>query len=146
MADPKDHEIRQWLLKADHDLRSARQLLVADPPLLDTAVYHCQQAAEKALKGYLTFKDCPFQKVHVLSVLVEQCMEVDPSFAGLQDPADLLTPYAIAFRYPGDVLEPEPADVKEALEAAEKVLKFVLAQLPEALIRDSAGPECSGNS
>ncbi len=136
MADPKVHEIRQWLLKADHDLRSVRQLLVAEPPLLDTAAFHCQQVAEKALKGYLTFKDSPFHRIHVLSVLVEQCMELDSDFTVLQDSADLLTPYAIAFRYPGDVLEPEPVEVEEALEAAENVLNFVLGKLPEVLTRD----------
>lgn len=130
MVDPKVHEIRQWLIKADHDLRSARQLFAADPPLLDTAVYHCQQAVEKALKAYLTFKDTPFQKLHVLSVLVEQCMAIDSSFGELMDLADLLTPYAIAFRYPGDVLEPEQEEVQEALEAAGKVLNFVFAKLP----------------
>lgn len=130
MVDPKAHEIRQWLVRADHDLRSARLLFIADPPLLDTAVYHCQQTAEKALKAYLTLKDTPFQKVHALSVLVEQCMQSDPTFAELMDIADMLTPYAVAFRYPGDVLEPAKEDAQEALDAAGKVLDFVLARLP----------------
>ncbi len=69
MDEAKVHEIRQWLIKADHDLRSAERLLTGDPPLLDTAVYHCQQVAEKALKAYLTLQDALFQKVHVLSAL-----------------------------------------------------------------------------
>jgi HEPN domain-containing protein len=131
MVDSKVDEIRQWLVKADHDLRSARQLFSVDPPLLDTAVYHCQQTAEKALKAYLTLKDTTFLKTHVLPVLVEQCMKIDPSFAALLDVADLLTPYAVAFRYPGDVLEPEIDEVREALDAGEKVLNFVLTRIPE---------------
>ena len=114
----------------DHDLRSARLLFIADPPLFDTAVYHCQQTAEKALKAYLTLKNTPFLKVHVLSVLVEQCMQSDPSFAELLDIADLLTPYAVAFRYPGDVLEPAREDAQEALDAAGEVMDFVLSRLP----------------
>jgi len=130
MVDPKVHEIRQWLVRADHDLRSARLLFIADPPLLDTAVYHCQQTAEKAFKAYLTFRDTPFQKVHVLSVLVEQCMRSDPTFEELMDVADLLTPYAVAFRYPGDVLEPAREDAQEALDGAGEVLEFVLDRLP----------------
>jgi HEPN domain-containing protein len=28
-----------------------------EEPYLDTAVYHCQQAAEKAIKAYLTYRD-----------------------------------------------------------------------------------------
>lgn len=130
MVDSKVHEVSQWLVKADHDLLSARQLFSAEPPLLDTAVYHCQQTAEKALKAYLTLMDSPFQKIHVLPVLVEQCMESDSTFEELLDIADLLTPYAIAFRYPGDVLEPEKDEVCEALEAAQKVLDFVLGKVP----------------
>jgi HEPN domain-containing protein len=130
MDDPKVHEIRQWLIRADHDVRSAWLLFNADPPLFDTAVFHCQQAAEKALKAYLTLKDTPFQKVHVLSVLVEQCTQSDPTFVELMDIADLLTPYAVAFRYPGELLEPSREDAQEALNAAEKVLDFVLARLP----------------
>ena len=31
----------------------------------------------------------------------------------------LLTPYATAFRYPSDVLEPDPQDAEEALVSAE---------------------------
>ena len=130
MVDAKVHEIRQWMVRADHDLRSAGLLFAADPPLFDTVVFHCQQAAEKALKAYLTLKDTSFQKVHILSVLVEQCMQSDPTFAELMDIADMLTPYAVAFRYPGDVLEPTMEDTREALDAAEKVVDFILARLP----------------
>jgi HEPN domain-containing protein len=133
MDEAKVHEIRQWLIKADHDLRSAERLLAGDSPLLDTAVYHCQQVAEKALKAYLTMQDAPFQKVHVLSALVEQCMEFDASFAGLGDSADILTPYAVAFRYPGDVVEPEPSDAEEAFKLARFVMEFVMARMPDEI-------------
>jgi HEPN domain-containing protein len=100
MDDPKTHEIRQWMIKADHDLKFADRLLSEEDPLYDTAVYHCQQTAEKALKAFLTFQESPFQKVHVLSSLVAQCCSLDSSFQQLDDVADLLTPYATAFRYP----------------------------------------------
>jgi hypothetical protein len=42
------HELtRAWLVKAQHDLATARKLSLGPDPLLDTAIYHCQQAAEK---------------------------------------------------------------------------------------------------
>jgi len=56
--------VRSWLTKAERDLASARVLMGSTPPLLDTAVYHCQQAAEKAVKGYLVFCDQEFERVH----------------------------------------------------------------------------------
>ncbi|MCM2266020.1 MAG: HEPN domain-containing protein [Desulfuromonadales bacterium] len=31
MDEAKSHELRQWLIKAHHDLRSVRQLLAAEP-------------------------------------------------------------------------------------------------------------------
>jgi len=133
MDEPKIHEIKQWLLKADHDFVSAERLLAGDPPLRDTAVYHCQQAAEKMLKAYLTLRDAPFQKVHTLSVLIDQCEKLDQSFQQIREASDILTPYATAFRYPGDLLEPEPADADEALLLARKVVDFVKAKMPADL-------------
>lgn len=129
MVDSDKRESDQWLIKANNDLRSAEQLLKAEPPLLDTSVYHCQQAAEKALKAYLTLKEVPFFKIHHLTVLVEQCLEVDPEFEKLLDLADVLTPYAVAFRYPGDVIEPEYEDVLMAIEASKEVLTPVISKI-----------------
>lgn len=45
--------VHGWLVKAQHDLAAARKLATGPDPYLDTAVYHCQQAAEKAIKGLL---------------------------------------------------------------------------------------------
>jgi hypothetical protein len=47
-------ETRSWLAKATGDLRAADHDLTATPPLLEDAVFHVQQAAEKTLKGFLT--------------------------------------------------------------------------------------------
>ena len=44
-------ETRAWLVRAVDDLREAEHDLTAAPPLLRGAVFHCQQAAEKAMKG-----------------------------------------------------------------------------------------------
>lgn len=126
------HEVRQWLHKADHDLRSAVRLMSGDEePLLDTAVYHCQQAAEKALKAYLTAQGVVFPKIHLLSPLLSLCADIDSSFVQLSDAAELLTPLATEFRYPGDILEPDPADADEAYRVAEHVVTFVSSRLPD---------------
>ena len=47
---------RGWLSRAASDLRAAEHEFPAVPPLLDDIVFHCQQAAEKALKGFLTWR------------------------------------------------------------------------------------------
>jgi HEPN domain-containing protein len=131
MDDPRVEEVFQWLIKAEHDIGSARRLLSGDIPYLDTGVYHCQQAAEKSLKAYLTLKEMPFQKIHDLSFLVEQCKELDIEFEQILYISSILTPYAIAFRYPGDVIEPDPQDAYEALRLAVEVFDFVLNKMPD---------------
>lgn len=126
------HEVRQWLHKADHDLRSAARLMKGDDePLLDTAVYHCQQAAEKVLKGYLTAHGVVFSKIHLLSPILSLCSDIDSTFVQLSDAAELLTPLATEFRYPGDIMDPDPADAEEAYRAAEHVVIFVSSRLPD---------------
>ena len=131
MDEAKAHEIRQWLFKAIHDLRSARRLFTDEPPILDTAAYHCQQAAEKALKAFLVLHDIQFSKIHLLLPLVEQCIDIDPTFADLRDAAEALTPFGTVFRYPGDMLEPEASDVVEGMALAETVVEFVRERVPE---------------
>ena len=126
MDDQTAHEVQQWLVKADHDLRSAERLMGGDDPLLDTAVYHCQQAAEKALKAYLTAHGVMFPKLHLLSPLVELCKDIEPSFDQLSDAAEMLTPLATEFRYPGDILEPKQSEAEEAYRYAQDVISFVM--------------------
>ena len=71
MTEEKRIEVRNWLIKSQHDLGSARRLMEGDEPYLDTAVYHCQQAVEKALKAFLTYHDIVFEKTHDLTELLE---------------------------------------------------------------------------
>jgi HEPN domain-containing protein len=58
-----------WMIKAYHDLISAKKLAQDEEPILDTAIYHTQQCAEKALKCYLSYKQQPPQKSHNLRLL-----------------------------------------------------------------------------
>ena len=52
-----------WMGKADSDLASASILIEGDRKHLDTGSYHCQQAAEKALKAWLTANGAIFPKL-----------------------------------------------------------------------------------
>ena len=54
-------DTRAWLEKAEQDLRSAQADLAFAPPIMGDAVFHCQQAVEKALKAFLTWHDRPFR-------------------------------------------------------------------------------------
>jgi HEPN domain-containing protein len=131
MSGTREELVKSWLIKAHRDLLSAHELASAQMPLLDTAAYHCQQAAEKAIKGYLLFHDVRFEKSHDIILLVSQAIDIDSSFSAYLGVARLLTPLAIEFRYPGDYVEPEPEEFREAYIAAQSMYDFILSRLPE---------------
>ena len=93
-------ETQAWLRKAAQDLRAASHSLTAAPPLLDDVVFHCQQAAEKALKGFLMWNNIPFRKTHSLEEIGRQGLDLGSTPQHLVDQAALLTEYAWKFRYP----------------------------------------------
>ncbi|MFN0316211.1 MAG: HEPN domain-containing protein [Burkholderiales bacterium] len=129
MANAKTEEIQRWMAKASHDLTAAITLLNSEVPLTDIAVYHCQQAAEKALKAYLIEMDTPFTKTHDLDELVSVCATLDNAFSDLSEPAAVLTPYAIAFRYPTGQPDPTLAEADHAIQCARGMIEFVASRL-----------------
>ena len=44
---------REWLLRAKEDLDNAQHDLMATPPFVRDALFHCQQGVEKAMKASL---------------------------------------------------------------------------------------------
>ena len=131
MSDPRLSLAREWLVKARNDLESARKLAAEPNPILDTAIYHCQQAAEKAVKGFLVLRDQPFDKVHDIRPLINQAGALHAELADLISEAELLTPYATLFRYPSETPEPASDEFEKALQAAEKIYRVVLSLHPE---------------
>ena len=130
MQPEKAAEVRGWLSKAANDLRGARIDLEADPPLIEDALFHCQQAAEKSLKGFLTAHDTPFKKTHDLDELGRACLQIDATLRGVVQPSLPLTVFAWEFRYPGDTIVPSMEEARESLTIAETLHAAVLHRLP----------------
>lgn len=123
-------ETKSWFDKAAKDLRAAEQDLRASPQLLEDAVFHCQQAVEKTLKGFLTWHDRPFRKTHDLVELGQQCVDLDAALNSLLGRAAPLTEYAWKFRYPGEPEEPSKQETDEAVSIAREVYDAILSRLP----------------
>jgi HEPN domain-containing protein len=127
------------MLKAQNDLKTAEVAIRQDDPTTDTAIYHTQQCAEKALKGFLAYRQSKIQKIHHLVKLVEQCATLDSDFDSLWEDADELTPMGCEFRYPDDFDEikdisqlfPTVEEVEDAIAKAKRILDFVLLKLPK---------------
>ena len=95
----------------------------------DRAVYHAQQAVEKALKGFLAAHDHLISRTHNLERLVQECCGIDLAFARFLPSARTLSPYATQFRYPGGPLEPEVPEAEEAIGLAEDIVQSVCQRL-----------------
>jgi HEPN domain-containing protein len=123
-------ETRAWLLRAAEDLQAAERLLEGDTPLSGPALYHCQQAAEKSLKGFLLWHGQPFGKTHDLGQLGSMCAQIDSELEPSLRPAAGLTEYAWRYRYPGEPLQAPMEEAREALDLAREVRRAVVGRLP----------------
>jgi HEPN domain-containing protein len=112
-----------WLRKAESDLANA-ELCLNNNTSLDAACFHCQQAAEKALKAWLIAHDQPFPFRHDLTELISLCAARQPRFNEFLDEASALTPFATGLRYDADFW-PAADKVRTALQQARRVYDFV---------------------
>jgi HEPN domain-containing protein len=123
--------VKSWFRKANQDLRLAKLVFATQPDLLETGVFHCQQAAEKAMKGFLSFHKVRLEKTHDLRILIELIASVDAKAAGALAGADKLTKFATAYRYPDAMEERLTAEmVNEALLIASRVYDEMSSRIP----------------
>jgi HEPN domain-containing protein len=110
-----------WLRKADSDLANA-SLCLEHGTALDTACFHAQQAAEKAIKAYLTQAGTEFPFVHNLAHLVMLAAGSEPAFTEVLDAAAALTPFAVELRYDAEFW-PDQATAATALAMARDIVQ-----------------------
>ena len=92
--------VDEWLKYAENDLEAVRILSNHHPMQLEIICYHCQQAAEKALKAYLLYNDREPPKTHNLESLIDLCVEFSEDFNDIIDECEYLNPFGIQPRYP----------------------------------------------
>lgn len=124
-------DTRAWLAKAETDLRAAAHELTAAPPFAADAVFHAQQAAEKAMKGLLAWHDAPFHKTHDLAVIGRQCADLAPALGPLLERAASLTQYTWKYRYPGEPEEPSREEAERAIALGREVYEAVVSLLSQ---------------
>ena len=116
---------KEWLFKADHDLKSSQILLKAEEPLLDIAIYHTQQCGEKALKAFLAYHRKEISRTHRLKTLLEDCRKIDGTLDSIIEECIFLEPFATLYRYPEGELLPKREEVEEAIINANSILNFI---------------------
>ena len=127
--------IREWLAKAENDLKNAVHTLTLgkDCPT-DTVCFHAQQCVEKYIKAFLVFRAIVFPKthnIHVLRALLPP--KLRPKLE--HKVQDRLTRYATVLRYPGAGSDVPLTEARQAVAIARRVRKEVRKHLPRAALR-----------
>ncbi len=118
-----------WLQMAKSDLAAARILFEhgADHAL---ACFHCQQAIEKYLKGYILRQSQQIMEGHGLVRLCKTAEQYDSGFKDYLKDLSLVSEYYIETRYPADQpLAISCDDVLECFRITERIMTFVDAIL-----------------
>ncbi|MDD5946800.1 MAG: HEPN domain-containing protein [Oscillospiraceae bacterium] len=116
-----------WLYYAAIDLHVA-QKLTSDKHCYNTIAFHCQQAIEKAMKGYLLWKRNRLYDGHNLPFLCKQCMQDDRSFSKWLPSCVQITRYYIEARYPADfLLQLDATTADAATKDTEQILDDINA-------------------
>ncbi len=96
-------EFNRWLKQARHEIEAAGKDL--EHAFFADACYSAEQAAQKALKGYLYLKGSRMVWKHSIKELLDECAAHSQQFSALIDAGRILDQYYIPTRYP-DALAP----------------------------------------
>jgi HEPN domain-containing protein len=123
----------RWLRVAERDRRSVLACLAADPPLYDSAAFHCQQAVEKLLKGFLTLAGRRGGKTHFLEQLGALAQASFPDIAELVAAAHDWSKWAWVYRYPEEDVPPPPdeTEIRAALDVIDRLATWLRAERPQ---------------
>jgi HEPN domain-containing protein len=116
----KINDVIEWIQIADDDLYSAKTLNESVRKPYEIICYHCAQATEKYLKGYLAYNDIIPQNTHNLLFLLEICVEKDNSFEVIRTECGLLNRFTNEIRYPHRI-EIKEEDVNYSISAVERI-------------------------
>ena len=121
-----------WLEHSSQDLIAAK-ILSEDDRCYRLSAFHCQQAIEKALKGYLLFRTGRHFDGHNLTYLCRQAIQLDSkAFSEYLDESAALNDLYIETRYPTDLpFEIDELEVRRYLDMAERMFAAIRQQLYE---------------
>lgn len=116
----KINDVKEWLQIADEDVYSAKILNESIRKPKEIICYHCAQAIEKYLKGYLSYNDIIPEKTHNLLFLLELCLNINNGFEIIRTECSLLNRYTNEIRYPHRI-EIHDDDVNYSIKAIERI-------------------------
>jgi uncharacterized protein len=128
--------VEEWVAVAEEDRRVAASCMAMDPPLRGIAAFHCQQAVEKLLKGFLVLAGKRSRKTHSFEQLGAAVAASFPEVADLLAAAKNWGGWAVDYRYPTmrrrAESAPEEGELRRALTVIDALSARLRAANPEA--------------
>lgn len=120
--------VERWLKLADADRKAVELCLGAASPLRGIAAFHCQQAVEKLLKGFLVLAQKRARKTHSLSQLGAMAQESFPELAEHLAAVENWSSWVEDFRYPSGEPEPSEEELRRALNVIDRLAESLRAK------------------
>lgn len=95
--------VHEWFQFAAQDLQAAKTLKrYQHPTPIEPICFHCQQSAEKYIKGFIALKGETPPRTHDLNDLAAICTSWSEQFNSIvvQQQLKFLTPFSVITRYP----------------------------------------------
>jgi len=121
--------VGKWVHKAEIDLGVAEYLLQEGSAFPSVIAFHCQQAAEKYLKAFLARHEVEFPKTHDLEEILDLVAVINAELATSLRAVEVLTPFGVEIRYPGDRPDAMPEEARVAVALAQRVRDAILPRL-----------------
>lgn len=126
-------QAQRWLKQAEYDLKQAEKSL--SDGSFSYACFFAEQAAQKALKGYLINKGWRSVKIHSIGELLKETAKLEKDkFEHLIVLGQRLDRYYLASRYPDALPDPAipaesygPDEGREAVDIAKKIFSAAKA-------------------
>ncbi|GAX60912.1 hypothetical protein SCALIN_C15_0053 [Candidatus Scalindua japonica] len=112
---------KEWFTIAEADLSSAEFLQNMQSMPTEIICYHCQQSAEKYLKGFLALNSEEIKRTHDLVTLSKECRKYDEDFETIEEDCLMLTDYGVNIRYPFP-MDINESDMKVAIKSAHNII------------------------
>ena len=119
-----------WLRRAKGNLARAKQTKPKDA-FWEDLCFDAQQAAEKAIKAVLIFRQLEFRKTHDLRGLLTLLDSTGSPIPAEIWKADNLTDYAVETRYPGLSEPVSDSEYRDAVALAEAVVRWADKQITQ---------------
>lgn len=121
--------IKDWIDKADHDLGSAKLIYLHIPDYFDTIAFHCQQAAEKYLKGVLEYYGIEFQRSHNLVYLLDLLSQKVDIAEDTYDKAIMLNGFSVQIRYPDNTIYLTRDELETSIKISQEFRDFAIKSI-----------------